>query len=216
MNVFVAIAQDDVNFIDDKMKDDYLLASPNEKLRLDSINSIFVEQFKKRQVSGFGNVLFGMVKEDVLPMLKNKFGNPSDSDFGNSIDFKNIRYAGFSFDKAYFNFQSDGIKSYLNGCVLLKTAKSKQEVETIQSNLKMTLSKKYNDLVEGTDEKGFKLYSGGISPLWDGNLYNLSLDDFAAVRIDAIEYTRDVVEVFGYRYAVRIVYGPYNYVKEEF
>ena len=48
MNVFVAIAQDDVNFIDDKMKDDYLLASPNEKLRLDSINSIFVEQFKKR------------------------------------------------------------------------------------------------------------------------------------------------------------------------
>lgn len=44
--------------------------------------------------------------------------------------------------------------------------------------------------------------------------------DFAkygtGIHTDIIKYENNLVKVYGNPYAVRIIYGPYDYVKEEF
>lgn len=84
------------------------------------------------------------------------------------------------------------------------------------------LSKKYQ-LFETTDDFGFKIYGGGVSPLWDGSWFdyvsNLSDGKYStAIHTDVIEYDDDLVSEYGYKYkyGVRIVYAPFEYVKEEF
>lgn len=78
------------------------------------------------------------------------------------------------------------------------------------------LSKKY-DLSSFKDDNGFDLYAGGISPLWDGCWKSFLEGKYtAAVRIDIINYDEELARSSGIKYSVRIIYGPFNYVKEEF
>lgn len=37
-----------------------------------------------------------------------------------------------------------------------------------------------------------------------------------AVHIDIINYDEELAQNAGFEYSVRIIYGPFNYVKEEF
>ncbi len=56
------------------------------------------------------------------------------------------------------------------------------------------------------DKNGFKYYLGGISPVDDNE---------AAFVINVIKYDKDLAKQF-YPYSARLMYGTYDYVKEEF
>lgn len=172
---------------------------------------------KKEQIKGIGGILFGISQEQALPILRNKYGREEDHLSDNKdIVFKNIKYAGVDFNSVHFLFQSDGINSYFNTCIFVLNAKTKKEVVDKQNKMRDILSKKY-DLSSFKDDNGFDLYAGGISPLWDGSWKSFLEGKYtAAVRIDIINYTEELARSSGIKYSVRIIYGPFNYVKEEF
>lgn len=96
----------------------------------------------------------------------------------------------------------------------LKKQKNKKDIQPILDLYKELLSKKYT-LSEVIGEFGFLDYGGGVSPLWSGSPFEL-LDHLTAFHTDVIEYDSSLAATFGNKYGVRIIYGPYNYVNEEF
>lgn len=56
-----------------------------------------------------------------------------------------------------------------------------------------------------------------IVTLWDGRWTTLDFAKYGTgIHTDIIKYENNLVKVYGNPYAVRIIYGPYDYVKEEF
>jgi len=72
------------------------------------------------------------------------------------------------------------------------------------------LSKKYKIYSGGTQQ------GGGISPLWDGTFANLRDEHYIGFHTDIIEYSAELANSIGVRYGTRLIYGPFNYVNEEF
>jgi len=198
----------------------YRIATPSERAAIDSM---FVDMEQKQQaiqIKSICGVNFGMSKEAASSILRNKYGSPMYNPNDMMLSFENIKYAGVDFDNVHFLFQSDGQRSYLYSCIFIKAAKNKQRVNEIIDLYKTVLSRKY-ELSEGTDDNGFKIYGGGVSPLWDGKWYTFmeALDSgefLTAFHTDVIEYDRDLVNTFGNLYGVRLIYGPFQYVNEEF
>jgi hypothetical protein len=90
----------------------------------------------------------------------------------------------------------------LNGCVFILEATSLSDAKDKRDRLYKKLSWKY-DMKDGTDDAGIKYYFGGNSPV--------SFWDFG-FSIDIIKYDNKSIIPF----AARLMYGRYNYVKEEF
>lgn len=72
------------------------------------------------------------------------------------------------------------------------------------------------ELSKAETDNGLNTYGGGISPLWDGHWYSLIDEYYTALHTDIIQYESDLAEIYGNKYAARLIYGPYNYIKEEF
>lgn len=199
----------------------YSNASLEEKAVIDSLFSDFVEQQKAQQINSICGIPFGASHSDAMKVLRNKYGEPYSLSNDNHIVYKDVKYAGINFDSIHFLFQPGDLNSYFNACFFIKDAKSKSKAIEIMDLYKEVLGKKYQ-LYEATDESGFKIYGGGISPLWNGDwldyMSNISNGKyFTAIRTDVIEYDEDLGREFGgIKYGVRIIYGPYEYVKEEF
>lgn len=199
----------------EQMKEYYQYASPEERIKIDSLFQDMEKNLEKQQVSNIGGIAFGISRDNALELLRNKYGEPEYNPRSTIISYKNIKYAGYDFDAVHFLFQSDGINSYFNSCIFIKEAKTRKEVIEKQEKLYQILSGKY-ELYKDKTDNGFDTYGGGISPLWDGHWYNLSDEFYTALHTDIIEYENDLVEIYGNRYATRLIYGPYNYIKEEF
>lgn len=201
----------------EELKAYYKVASVEERARMDSAFASMEAEKKLEQVKTIGGVPFGISREKALEMLRMKFGEPMYNPDHTMISFKNIKYAGNDFDNVHFLFQSDGINTYLNSCIFILAAKNQKDASAKVEMLRSLISNKYQLVGDKDAKTGFQIYSGGISPLWDGHWYSL-LDDgiLSAVHTDVIEYNADLEEVFGNKYGVRLIYGPYNYVKEEF
>ena len=90
---------------------EYKMASPERKNEIDSLMVDYEDFLKSKQVKSICGVEFGKSKEEVLPVLKNKFGKLSDYSEKNTITFENIKYAGIEFERVFFMFQSDGYKT---------------------------------------------------------------------------------------------------------
>ena len=161
------------------------------------------ERARERQtVREICGIPFGSSYEKAAEVLENKYGTSSFLSDKTRIVYDNKDYAGISFDKIIFLFQSDGYRSYLNGCVFILEATSLSDAKDKRDRLYKKLSWKY-DMKDGTDDAGIKYYFGGNSPVssWD---FGFS--------IDIIKYdNRSSIP-----YAARLMYGRYNYVKEEF
>lgn len=85
-----------------------------------------------------------------------------------------------------------------------------------RKNIADNVLNKYT-LFEEKDEKGYPTHGGGFSPLWDGDWKTFNIVEYGiGIHTDIIKYSNDLVKIYGIPYAVRIIYGPYNYVKEEF
>jgi len=191
-------------------------ASSEYHSKLDSIFSNLEEKYKTQQIKNIGGIPFGISREKALPILRNKYGeeiyNPKDK---NVLSFKNIKYAGVDFNSVHFIFQSDGINNYFNTCIFVLDASTEKEAIDKQKEMSEILSEKY-ELNCFKDSNGFDTYVCGISPLWNGNWSSLNKECFSAIHTDIIKYNEELAKDTGIKYSTRIIYGPYNYIKEEF
>ncbi len=199
----------------EQMKEKYKSASAEERARMDEQYRDVEAKLKAQQVTNIGGVAFGTPREKALAMLRNKYGASEYNQENDIVSFRDIKYAGYGFDAVHFLFQSDGVNSYFYSCIFIKEAKTQQEAVSGQQMLNKVLSEKY-ELYKVTTEKGFDTYGGGVSPLWDGHWYNMSDNFYTALHTDIMQYEPELVKIFGNQCAVRLIYGPYNYVKEEF
>lgn len=177
----------------------------------------FNESARSIQTKSICGVEFGCSKEEAKSILYNKYGTPMYNPTNeNVISYEKQKYAGVDFDNIHFLFQSDGRKSYFNACIFVLSAKSLSQAKQLQKLLAEKMEEKYrlNWIDEDTDEPQFY---GGVSPLWNES-YNIeeTLTKFYAFRSDIMEYDKDLVKTFGYTHSVRLIYGPYQYVQEEF
>ena len=143
---------------------------------------------------------FGASYSTAERILENKFGDKeyyfSDK---TRIVFNDKMYAGRMWTRMQFLFQSDGYQQYFNRCILAMNCKTLTEAKEARDAIKKQMEEKYF-IMEFTDETTkLKYYLGGKSPV------NPLDPGFA---IDIIKYDSG-------GYAVRLDYGPYDYVKEE-
>ena len=162
-----------------------------------------LERERERQtIKEICGIPFGSSYEKAEEVLENKYGKKSYLSDKTKICYRSVTYAGIFFNDIYFLFQSDGYKSYMNGCVFILEATSLHQAKEKQEMLYNKLRYKY-DMNEGEDDNGNKYYYGGHSPVpLDGS----------GLSIDIIKYENRLSNP----YAARLMYGRYNYVKEEF
>jgi|GEM_PF-996905 len=180
--------------------------------QMEKLNAQFSELKEKMQlqkeretVKEICGIPFGSSYEKTKEMLENKYGYPDYNPDKTVITYRNKTYGGVTFDNIHFLFQSDGIHSYFNGCVFILSAKSLGEAKSKQEMLRNKLSEKYL-LIDKTDENGNLYYLGGYSPI---------PNEGAGFSIDILKHDSERVKPFD-PYSVRLFYGRYNYVKEEF
>ena len=199
----------------EQAKKTYLNATPEERVKMDSLFQPLADDLQKQQVKTIGGIPFVISHEKAEEMLLNKFGMPEYNPSSTTLSYKNIKYAGRDFDAVHFLFQSDGINSYLNSCIFIVNANSLADAMEKEKNIAEKLLSKYK-LYEEKDTNGIPVYSGGISPQWDGRWNTVDVDLFCGVHTDIIKYESKLAKIYNIPYAVRIVYGPYDYVNEEF
>lgn len=155
------------------------------------------------------NVPFGSSYEKAIDILQKKYGN-YDPLFSTkeSVMYKNKKYAGVDFDAMFFLFQSDGTQSYFNGAIFCIDCKTKSEAINTKQIMHDKLSKKYIGFAN-LDHDDVYMSMGGISPVPTADKANFG------VRIDIVDYGESG-SILGNPYGVRLIYGPYQYVKEEF
>ena len=176
--------------------------------KMEKATKFFTEfkTWKERQtVKEICGVPFGSSYEEAKEILENKYGSPEYNPDRTVITYKCKSYAGFVFDSILFLFQSDGIHSYLNGCIFAMDAKSLSDAKRKQEMLYKKLSDKYV-MYDGTDNNGNKFYYGGFSPI---------SDEKTGFSIEILKFPSDIARYYS-PYATRLAYGRYNYVKEEF
>ena len=164
----------------------------------------FEEEIEKERVKEICGIPFGTSYSEASRRLQNKYGESDYFSDKEKIIYKNKTYAGISFDVIYFLFESDGLSSFMNGCTFILNAKSLKEARTKLKMLHDKLEKKYT-LSEDKDDRGESCYAGGFSPL----------DNKYAFTIDILKYEGDIAKNYS-PYSVRLMYGRYSYVKEEF
>lgn len=169
------------------------------------VNYIMDVRKEEQTVKEICGVPFGSSYEKTKEMLENKYGYPEYNPDRTVITYKHKTYAGFTFDSIHFLFQSDGIHSYLNGCVFIMDAKSLSDAKRKQEMLYKKLSDKYF-MLDDTDSNGNKFYYGGYPP---------TPDDGVGFSIEILKYDSELARLYS-PYAARLAYGRYNYVKEEF
>ena len=144
---------------------------------------------------------FGDSYTNVKNILERKFGEPNSWDIDKtSIVYRGVSYAGVYFSTVYFDFQySSGGFSYFNRCIMVSEVKTAKEAISQRDIIKEILERKYT-IYEGTDGNGFKYYVGGRTPQQD----------------DKFGFTIDILKYKDETYGVRLDYGPYQYIDEEF
>lgn len=151
-------------------------------------------------------VRFGSQYETAKEVLQNKFGSPDYTlTDENQIVYNYKTYGGIAFSTIVFAFQRNNNNSYMNQCVMLIDCKTAQEVKEKRDYIFSKVIEKYGTWNEYIDKNGFKYYQSGISPL--GGEIGSGFD------IDVMKYNKPYN---GYNYFARIIYGPYNYIHEEF
>lgn len=143
---------------------------------------------------------FGSSYSTAETVLENKFGD-KDALFSDKtqIVFERKMYAGRLWSKMFFMFQSDGYQRYFNRCILIRECDNAKEAKEIRDAIKTQMEEKYFIKDYKDDDTGFVFYLGGTSPT-DNNMPGFSIE---------------ILKFKDKGYAVRLDYGPYNYVKEE-
>lgn len=144
---------------------------------------------------------FGDSYATVKNILERKFGEPNSwKTDKKGIVYDDISYGGVFFSTVIFDFQYSSVNySYFNRCIMICDEDDAKAAMRKRDNIKEILEKKYT-IYEGTDRNGFKYYAGGRTPQQD----------------DKYGFTIDILKYKDGSYGVRLDYGPYQYIDEEF
>lgn len=93
----------------------------------------------------------------------------------------------------------------MNQCVMLIDCATIKDVKNRRDYIWNIVREKYTTWEEGTDVNGFKFYKSGISPK-EGGINS-------GFVVDVVKYSKTYNNC---DYSARLMYGPYNFVKEEF
>lgn len=171
----------------------------------ENLLKVFMDATKERQtVKEICGIPFGTSIEEAEKMLENKYGYSEYNPDKLVITYKNKYYAGVLFDTIHFLFESDGVHSYMNGCTFILNVETLRDAEKKRDMLHDKLKEKYT-MVSDKDDNGNTFYIGGYAPTGDG----------LAFIIDIVKYEKRLARLY-YPYAARLMYGRYQYVKEEF
>lgn len=172
-----------------------------EKDTLRNMNDVVDRLVRENLVRDVCHVPFGSSYGDTKDILNGLLGNTYKSS-NDCIAYINKTYDGILYNDINFLFQSNGERSFLCRAVFGKDCKSMQEAVNLKKILDEKLSKRYR-LYKILDENGIYLSVGGISPVTgDGNF---------AITVDIIEYSQQIQDT-GIKYAVRVTYGPFDYI----
>jgi len=143
---------------------------------------------------------FGTSYSTAERILENKFGDKvSYMSDKTEIVFRDKMYAGRFWSYLYFIFQSDGVNSFFNRCILAKTCKTLAEAKEYRDAIKRQMEGKYS-IVDFINEKTkLKYYLGGTDP----------------TNYNRVGFCIDIIKLDNGEYSARLDYGPYDYVKEE-
>lgn len=148
-------------------------------------------------------VRFGSSYENAKAILERKYGEPDHMN-ENTISYRYKSYGGMIFTDIVFYFQRDDNHSYMNQCVMGYECRTAEEAKNKRDEIFTKAESKYNAWHENVDDNGFKYYESGCSPL--GGFGN-------GFVIDVVKHREPYN---GCRYFARIMYGPYQYIDEEF
>lgn len=150
--------------------------------------------------TSIAGVSFGSTYSEASKILQEKFGKP-DTEEKDQLIFVGKGYGGFYFDLLIFGFQYGDGRSYLNKCIFLKAFKTSSEAKEFREIFAQKLGKDYT-LNEYVGNNKFKGYKGGSDP---------TDDESFGFFLDVLPPEGPIKE-----YGVRLYYGPYNYVTENF
>lgn len=171
----------------------------------ENLRKLLMENARKKEtVKEICGIPFGTPKDEAEKMLENKYGYSEYSGDKMVISYKHKSYAGIMFDTIYFLFESDGVHSYMNGCVFILEAETLRDAEKKRDMLYEKLKEKYFMLSE-KDDNNNTYYVGGYAPIGEG----------CAFVIDILKHEKKLARLYT-PYAARLMYGRYEYVKEEF
>lgn len=171
----------------------------------ENLMKALMESSKQNQtVKEICGIPFGTSIEEARTILENKYGYPEYSSDKMVITYKHKSYAGIRFDTIHFLFESDGVHSFMNGCVFILNAETLREAKKKRDMLYEKLNEKYF-MLSDKDENGNTYYVGGYAPIGDG----------CAFVINILKYEKELARLYN-PYAARLMYGTYRYVKEEF
>ena len=164
------------------------------------------------QVKEICNIPFGCTLMEAKDVLRKKFGDAlyvTDD----VIMYENKSYAGNRFDTLIFMFQSDGRRNYFNQAAFCIYVSDKEEAIATKNRLHKRLSKRYPFMI-GED---LDVSMGGLQPVPNSHLVNEVVVGCTTSEL-GYGFEIKIVENDDYKhpYLVRIMYGPYEYVKEEF
>lgn len=166
-----------------------------------SIDKFWKRVLAQNTVKSICDVSFGTIYEKAKKELEVKFG---ESDVLRStkdnIRFEKKQYEGIQFDWMNFLFQSDG---FFNAAIFGVDCRTKSDAISLKREFHELLSERYANFVDLDNGNNFESY-GGIAPVpTDKNLG-------FAIRIDIVDY-KDSGMIPDKPYAVRIIYGPFDF-----
>lgn len=169
-----------------------------------SIDKFWKRVLAQNTVKSICDVSFGTIYEKAKKELEVKFG---ESDVLRStkdnIRFEKKQYEGIQFDWMHFLFQSDG---FFNAAIFGVDCRTKSDAISLKREFHELLSERYANFVDLDNGNNFESY-GGIAPVpTDKNLG-------FAIRIDIVDY-KDSGMISDKPYAVRIIYGPFDFLKQ--
>lgn len=173
------------------------------KAAYDKINEM-LEDWDKQTIKEICGIPVGTDYQKTKDILYNKYGYPDYNPDKTHVVYTNKKYGGLDFDYIHFLFQSDGHKSYMNSVIFCINAYTLTQARDYQELLHKKLEEKYI-MISRTDSKGNKTWYGGTDPT-DNQRYGFN--------IDIMEYEKSLNTKTPY--CVRLIYGPYKFVKEEF
>ena len=178
------------------------------------LTAVYHQAIVKNTVTEIAGIPFGCSYDAAATALFKKFGKASYSD-QSAIMYKHIFYGGENFSTVAFRFQSDVKNNFFCGALFAIDVRNMDEALKVKERFHHRLAERY----PSTSYIDEKLSAGGLPPIpyrrtvsfnnmQEGN----NISDFGF----GFEISVIPQDEYDYPFFVRIKYGPYEYVKEDF